>query len=185
LDAGVPIYIDKPLAHSVADARALLARQRYEGQIFSCTALRYATELQLPPNERAKLGRLIAVDARVPKSWEKYAIHVIEPMLALTDIRPDAVQARHALRTTTSTRLGFTGPDGTLYSISALGPTPVDIAITLTGEKAERRLAFADAFSAFKTALAVFVESARARNLPIPREETLAAVNFIEWGRYG
>ncbi len=42
LKAGIPIYVDKPLALTTIEARKLLDIQRYPGQLFSCSALRYA-----------------------------------------------------------------------------------------------------------------------------------------------
>ena len=38
LEAGIPIYIDKPLALSLSEAKNLFDLQSYPGQIFSCSA---------------------------------------------------------------------------------------------------------------------------------------------------
>ena len=43
LKAGVPIYIDKPLANSVAAAEHLYAQETVEGQIFTCSAFALCT----------------------------------------------------------------------------------------------------------------------------------------------
>ncbi len=47
LRAGLPIYIDKPIAVSVAALDKLYSLQQYNGQIFTCSALRYSQELML------------------------------------------------------------------------------------------------------------------------------------------
>lgn len=40
LEAGVPIYIDKPIATNRVGLKALRSREQYPGQIFTCSALR-------------------------------------------------------------------------------------------------------------------------------------------------
>ena len=46
LDAGLPIYIDKPLALSIAEAEAMYAREKHEGQIFTCSRARLRSGIQ-------------------------------------------------------------------------------------------------------------------------------------------
>jgi hypothetical protein len=45
-----------------------------------------------------------------------------------------------------------------------------------------RQLVFADAFTAFRSALQVFVDGQQQTELPIPREQTLDVVRVIETG---
>jgi hypothetical protein len=54
LKKSMPIFIDKPLALSVSDAKKILSLQSYDGQIFSCSSMRYSTELKLS-NEQKKI----------------------------------------------------------------------------------------------------------------------------------
>ncbi|MCB0738187.1 MAG: Gfo/Idh/MocA family oxidoreductase, partial [Bacteroidetes bacterium] len=82
IQAGLPIYIDKPVAHSMKNLDTLLSWQQYEGQLFTCSALRYADELMLSVAEQEELGDLRMINAVTPKSWEKYAVHIIEPLVA-------------------------------------------------------------------------------------------------------
>jgi predicted dehydrogenase len=42
LDAGLPIYIDKPVVLTLENLEALYEHQRYGGQIFSCSAMRFS-----------------------------------------------------------------------------------------------------------------------------------------------
>ena len=74
LRAGVPVYVDKPAALRVADLDALFALARDPAQIFSCSALRYAEELQLSAAEVEMLGPIRLVTGSTPKSWDRYAI---------------------------------------------------------------------------------------------------------------
>ena len=47
LNYGLPVYIDKPIALDERSLSNLYALERYEGQIFTCSALRYSSELIL------------------------------------------------------------------------------------------------------------------------------------------
>ena len=76
------LYIDKPLALSEANARKIIDTQ-LPGQIFSCSALRYAKEFAVSSSQLEQLGKIKYLIGSTPKDWNKYSIHVIEPMLRL------------------------------------------------------------------------------------------------------
>ena len=46
LENKIPVYIDKPLSFSIKKAKKLISFQKYNGQIFTCSALRYAKEFE-------------------------------------------------------------------------------------------------------------------------------------------
>lgn len=71
LEAGIPVYIDKPVALSRDGMDALYRLQKYEGQIFTCSALRYAKELMLSESDRERIGPVRHLQATTPKSWGK------------------------------------------------------------------------------------------------------------------
>ena len=104
LDAGLPVYVDKPLATSVAAARELLARQATPGQLFTCSALRYAAELRLDPASREEIGPIRQVLASSPKRWSRYAVHLIEPALELIG-EPSSIASHSARSSGGATRL--------------------------------------------------------------------------------
>ena len=54
IKAGLPVYIDKPLALSLDIAKELISMQKYEGQIFSCSALLYDSSLKLNLSAKKK-----------------------------------------------------------------------------------------------------------------------------------
>ncbi|WP_455389894.1 Gfo/Idh/MocA family oxidoreductase, partial [Petrachloros mirabilis] len=86
LKAGLPVFIDKPLTLSLEDLvffRPYLER----GQLMSCSALRYAVELDTVRMELDSYGELRLVRGAVLNGWAKYGIHMLEPMLALARAR--------------------------------------------------------------------------------------------------
>ena len=181
LQARLPIYIDKPLALTVADAKTLLSLQQYPGQLFSCSALRYATELQLTQIDREKVGEIRYVHATVPKDWNKYAIHIIDPVLNILGDQgmfstPQVNRSKHI------TSLHAVHDSGAHIHISAMGDTPVSIVIDIAGSNGCVQLQFRDTFMAFKNSLADFVTGIAERSIKTSSDQLLRAVYLLEAG---
>ena len=87
LSAGIPIYIDKPFALDTTSAKKLWDSEIYDDQIFTCSALQFAREFDIDQINQEKIGAIKMIWATTPKSWEKYAVHVIEPVLNLISDR--------------------------------------------------------------------------------------------------
>ncbi|MBK7901034.1 MAG: oxidoreductase [Betaproteobacteria bacterium] len=182
LEAGVPIYVDKPLALSRAEAETLIGLQRFPGQLFSCSALRYAPELVLTAAQCEAVGPLRCVVATVPKDWEKYAVHVIEPLLQLLPER-GAVLRSHRWLVADRVTLQVEFSSGVEVTISTLGAAAAPLGLRVFGASGWCDLQFADTFRAFRAALQEFVDGARARDVRIPPATMLEVVDLIELGR--
>lgn len=179
LRSGKPVFVDKPFAIKLEDAHRMFEEQQYEGQIYTCSSLRYAEEL-VSEELYEGIGAIEFVEAFVPKFWSTYSIHVIEPVFnALNDhskiieVKPLMKSPIHKVSVRTEERV---------YVFNATKNLNSTINIKLHGTKGERTLVFKDSFSAFKTSLEAFVRSIGQAELPIPREETLRYVEIIEKG---
>jgi predicted dehydrogenase len=181
LDAGLPIYIDKPLATSVAAARGLFARQRSPGQLFTCSALRFAAELRLDPAAREAIGPLRRLLATTPKDWSRYAVHLIEPSLALLG-KQGRIASHEAETAAGATTLRVAWETGAEAEFATLGDVDAPLVIRATGERGERILTFGDPFAAFKAALERFLAVAHGEAEPVPEAEILRIVELIELG---
>lgn len=181
LEAGMPIYIDKPLAASVKEAEAILAAQQYKGQVFSCSALRYAQEFQWSEALRHELGKVRLLDATIPKRWETYAVHLIEPALGLL---PERGKLRRVVNTGKAgcNLVTVYWEHGQHAVFKVLGTTCCPLSIRLFGEKSYRELVFKDTYAAFKSALEAFMQNIDAQRPVIPRAETMEIVEIIERG---
>jgi len=183
LDAGIPIYIDKPLALSTRSANELLDRQQYEGQIFSCSAMKFAKEFQPTESQITAVGRVLSVDSIVMKSWAKYAIHIVDPVLnmlpQLGKVVSSTVDRDAPTNRVSVAVLWDSGITSTFASeFSFKGP----VRITLVGEDGSMELSFSDSFSAFKRALKSFVDIVAGRTPAPSREELVAPISIIELG---
>lgn len=182
LEAGVPIYVDKPLALTRVEARLLFAAQKYSGQLFTCSALRYAQEFQLGEDDRAAIGEIRQVHAITPKDWDRYAVHVIEPALLLVGESRRILQT-HSWREGGSTMLSVSLAGGRQLLVSALGSVAAPLALRVIGDKGWKDLVFRDSFTAFRSALQAFVDSVRARSPAISEHFVMDVVELIEAGR--
>jgi predicted dehydrogenase len=182
LEAGVPIYVDKPLALSRSEAVTLIGLQRFPGQLFSCSALRYAPELGLTEKQREAIGPLRCIAANVPKDWDKYAVHLIEPLLQLLPERGAVVRSqRWASGDRVVLHVEFAS--GVEAQILTLGSAAAPLGLRVFGDTGWCDLHFVDTFRAFRTALQDFVDGVRKRDVRISPNDMLNVVDLIELGR--
>lgn len=88
--AGKPVFIDKPVAASLADAIAIFkAAEMYHVPVFSSSSLRYAPTVQEAINGK-KTGKILGADTYSPMKIEKthpdlfwYGIHGVEILYTL------------------------------------------------------------------------------------------------------
>ena len=182
LQAGIPIYIDKPLSCNLQDAQKLLALQKYAGQIFTCSALKYARELQLTLEQISHLGHIHFIKAVVPKGWKKYSIHVIDPIVQFP-IEKGSIVWSAASKTGSIHNLTIGYSKKLVVSIDTFGEITCPIRINIFGDKGSLELVFSDSFAAFKSALQVFINNVSSKDFDIKTEATLESVSLIELGR--
>src|SRR5437773_2733480 len=141
LEAGVPMFIDKPFACSVQDAEAIadLAAKK-NVPLFSASSLRFALEVAAVKKAADELGPPVAVDVYGCQGknvhnpgWFNYGIHSVEMLVTLLgpgfkDIKYVAAgMAEHSTGTWKGERLGSV----------TLSPKS-DFGFTYIGEKATR-----------------------------------------------
>lgn len=181
LNAGIPIYIDKPLAYSVDAAKKLFSNQKYNGQIFTGSALKYALEMQLPLEELDKIGKVHFIKAVVPKDWCKYSIHVIDPIVQFP-INKGAILWSAASKAACIKNLTVGYSNNIVISIDTVGEIMAPIKISVYGANGHRELVFSDTFSAFKSALESFVNNVSSKKYDEITAFTLESVGLIELG---
>ncbi len=184
LKAGLPIYIDKPIALSLRGLDALYGLEQYPGQIFTCSAMRYSSELMLSPADREELGELCEIHAITPKSWDKYAVHIIEPVLRMLQPGDTLAKTTSAQGQDRGAALSATWKSGVITRFVATGEnSTAPIAIRVIGTKGWKDLFFHDSFNAFKQALQDFVDGVRSQTVQSPPAFNRTVVSLIEAGR--
>jgi predicted dehydrogenase len=182
LRAGIPVYLDKAPALSVAEFDRVLAMQSRPGLVFTGTALRFASELQLDAQSREQIGRIRHVFGITPNGWDRYAVHVIEPALAI--VGDLGVVTQYRSWSAGDTRgLHVRYDSGVQMHFSTLGAVAAPITIEVIGEKGAHRLTFTDAFLCFRAALFEFVSGIIAGGSRTDLAFMHKVVALIEHGR--
>ncbi|WP_157822129.1 Gfo/Idh/MocA family oxidoreductase [Salegentibacter salinarum] len=181
LKAGIPIFIDKPLALSVKEANKILKEQQYENQVFSCSSIRFAKELDLTEKEKDQIGEIVHVEAAIPKKWDTYAIHIIEPIIARLPHRGKLLGVK-CLQSVAITNCIVKWENTTAY-LKVTGTIPITVSLNFYGEKGCVTKEFSDSYTCFKNSLHKFVKVINKEEENIKREETLEIIKILEKGR--
>jgi predicted dehydrogenase len=89
LERGMPTYVDKPLACTMADAKEMhRLAGAHKARCYSASSLRFATEIESLPRE--KIGDIVAIDAFGPGEVNDgapgllhYGVHTVEMVDAI------------------------------------------------------------------------------------------------------
>src|SRR5690606_2762311 len=94
IEAGVPIFVDKPLVFSREDL-VWFTEQHDQGKfIMSCSSMRYANECRIVKQGLEALGEIELVTATGKKDWKKYGIHLLEGVFFILD-DPRAISVQY------------------------------------------------------------------------------------------
>jgi predicted dehydrogenase len=178
LDAGLPIFVDKPLTLSPSDLeffRPYLER----GQLMSGSAMRFATELDAVRAEIQSYGRIKLIRGAALNDWSRYGVHLLDAILPLLRGRPLAVIPH----TASHESLAITTEDGTLVLVDALSDIPKTFRIDVFGTKRTSSHEISDNFGMFRRMLWQFAEMIRTGRPTIPVQQTLDAIAILISGR--
>ena len=157
LDAGVPIFIDKPLAITRQDL-AYFSEQNKKGKfIMSCSSMRYAGECRAARTELASLGPLELATVVGKKDWVKYGVHMLEALFAVLD-DPRAVSVQHvseSRRDIVIVRFA-NGLLATVHLFMNIAPT---FQLSLFGRNGWRLVEIKNSYAMFKENLTEFIRS--------------------------
>ncbi|HID06331.1 MAG TPA: Gfo/Idh/MocA family oxidoreductase [Armatimonadetes bacterium] len=99
IEAGLPVFIDKPFTCSLEHAKRLAELAQKKGvPLFTSSSLRYALEVQQVKDNEAEWGRVVGADAYSPAPQHPrnpglfhYGIHAVETLYALMGAGCEAV----------------------------------------------------------------------------------------------
>ncbi len=85
IDAGIPLFIDKPLCDTQADLDYFAAEAAKGRFIMSCSSQRYAGECMAAKQDLPNLGKVELITAVGKKDWTKYGVHMLEAIFSILD----------------------------------------------------------------------------------------------------
>lgn len=181
VEAGLPVFVDKPLADNLEDLAWFLAARCRGARIYSSSALRYAPEVLGLRSRLGELGGLRWVSSFTPKTWERYGIHALEAAYAITGPGYDWVQTASLDGGDVVTAGHVDGAAVTLPAIhDAYGSFGV---IQACGTSGHASLHFKSTYQAFRAQLVAFIEALQSGTDPHPFRETVEQMLVIIAGR--
>jgi len=180
--AGKPVFIDKPLAGSLADVIEIveLARQ-HKTPFFSSSALRYAPDVAAAARDDAAIGDILGCAAFSPCTLEPhhpdlfwYGIHGVETLFTI--MGPDCQQVT---RTQTDGAELVTGvwSNGRIGTFRGLRSEKYDYGALVFGSKA---IHYLHGFGDYEPLLEQIAQFFKTGKPPVSAEETLAMFAFME-----
>lgn len=180
LKAGKPMFIDKPIAASLADAKAIFAAsKKYNTPVFSSSSLRYTEGIA--DIAQGKIGKVIGAETFSPAKYEKthpdlfwYGIHGVETLFAVMGTGCKTVTRIHT--PDTDVVVGVWG-DGRIGSFRGTRTGKSDYGGRVFGEKGNMTLG---AFKGYNPLLEQIIKFFESGKVPVQPEETLEIAAFME-----
>ena len=85
IDAGMPLFIDKPLCSNLEDLEYFASEIARGKFIMSCSSMRYASECMAAKTDLGSLGKIELITAVGKKDWIKYGVHMLEAVFSIMD----------------------------------------------------------------------------------------------------
>ena len=176
VEAGVPVFIDKPLCDNRQDLAVFEGWVKDGAAILSSSSTRFAAEYAPYQHPRAPLGDWRFIAMTMAKKWETYGIHALEAVFSITG--PGYVSARNTgafdknivhLKHGSGADVVIACGKGIMYGGAML----------LCGAKGNSEVVTKDTFASFKAQLAEFVGFLKSGIRPYPFSHTVELMRLV------
>ncbi len=178
VDAGLPVFVDKPLALTLADLRTFCDWRARGARILSSSGLRFAPELDtLLPISAEKIGALRWISAVSCKTWERYGIHLLEPVFRILGRGFVSVRLESSAACEIAHLVHVSGVEVTLPVIKDGGATFGTMHVC--GTAGQTHFKFGDTYTGFRRQLVSFIDYVRTGVEPYPFAETVELMSVL------
>ena len=177
IEAGLPVFVDKPLADNEPDLKTFSEWAAAGKAIMSSSCMRYAKEFLPYRISTHELGALRFVNVTTAKSWEAYGIHALEAIYPI--LGPGFLTARNT----------GTAERNIVHLTHKCGADAVVVAtsdmyggfgcLQLCGTAGKVQTASSDTFYAFKAQLEAFIGYLRTGVRPFPFSDTIELMKLV------
>ncbi|RYZ63093.1 MAG: gfo/Idh/MocA family oxidoreductase [Chitinophagaceae bacterium] len=186
VDAGLPLFIDKPLCATKQDL-AYFSSEIEKGKfIMSCSSMRYASELMAVKSNIKSFGKMELVTGVGKKDWLKYGIHMLEGIVSvLNDPKPIGVRN---IGSTNQNSVQITFEGGVQLMLHLFNDIVPTMQLSFFGQESWRTVEIKNSYAMFRDNIIEFIRSvlegksrvdfAKTKqiiNVMIAAEESLAA----------
>ena len=178
IEAGIPVFIDKPLTDREDHLQQFVKWQQEGKPILSTSAMRYAQEFVQAKDRLKEIGQLRVITMTTPKSWERYGIHALEGVYPMLEpgswlsvantgtIKSNIVHCKHG-----------SGVDVVLMAVDDMYGSFG--CLSCYGTKGHFNVKFENTFFSFKSQLVEFVKYLRTGKLPFEFTQTVELMKII------
>ena len=180
VEAGLPVFVDKPMVDNVADLAVFNDWVREGKPILSSSSMRYVKEFAPYRLSTHNLGNLRYVSITTAKKWETYGIHALEAVFPI--IGPGFISARNTGTYERNVVHFKHERDIDLVVVSSKDMLGGFGVLTLCGTHGSDQLSTKDSFFSFKSQLETFISYLRTGVRPFPYEETEELMRMVIGG---
>ncbi|WP_286833394.1 Gfo/Idh/MocA family protein [Sphingobacterium sp. UBA7038] len=177
LDAGIPIFVDKPLTVRMDEL------DRYEAYVdqgkflMSCSSMRYAAEVLAAKASISKLGPIHLLTVVGKKDWRKYGVHMVEALMSVLD-DPKPISVQYLGKSDYDLVLLEINPNcfASIHLIADIVPT---FQLSIYGEKDWALIDIRNFYSMFKENILEFVKSVQQGRPTLDFDRTQNVIKII------
>lgn len=177
VEAGIPVFVDKPLTDNQKDLDIFIKWVKEGKPIMSSSCMRYTKEYMPYRISTAELGDLRLIIKPMAKTWERYGIHAMEAVYPI--LGSGFVSVRN-IGTGTDNLVTIKHKTGVTVQI----PQMLDLYgsfgdLLIAGTASSVTVKSGDTYYSFKKQLEAFVQYLRTGIRPFPFEETIELMKII------
>jgi hypothetical protein len=180
IDAGVPLFIDKPLCDNREDLAFFTGLFESGYPLMSSSSMRFCKEFRPYYGGAVReLGQLRLIQYGMPKKWETYGIHSLEAVYPIVgpgfySIRNTGTKERNIvhIKHKSGVDLVLTG----IYDLA--GPIP----LIISGNSQNAVLYAKDSYNSFRDQLVSFIRFLKTGERPFPYQETVELMKLVIGG---
>ena len=171
IKAGLPMFVDKPLAINIPELRQFVRWKNERHAILSSSGMRYAPEMAAVKERCAEIGEQRWITSVTSKTWERYGIHALEPLYV--ELGPGFLSAE-TVSQPGSDIVHLKHRTGVQVSVAAIHDAYGSFGnIHVYGTKGQLALTFKDTYTAFRDQLLSFISLLETGRDPFAFEETV------------
>lgn len=181
LKAGLPTFIDKPLSPDIKEAEEIIElAKKYKAPMMSCSALRYAKEVEEFKKEKEKIGDILVGLTICRGGLVFYGIHAFE---ALYSVVGPGIKSVNNIGSKGKDIVIIKYKDGRKFILTVYEDIHYLFQMNLYGTKGYRQLVVEDSEYFYSNMLKHFITMVKTKKEPFSPEEILEIIKVLVLGK--